>query len=231
MLLDDLVLADPGGEAVGQQRASGSAADRVRPVQDHESQPLLSGGDHGVVHGPDVGVEAGTHVLDVEDHRLHSGVGEELRERGRRGAVRVVDRHAGPLVDVGLLGLAGLGGSAEAVLGAEDAGHRDASRGHGVHDADHGLGDHPGRVGDHADLLAAEVPPAPGGGHVRTGPDPSVPGAVGGGVASTEQRGGGQGAAADQQAPATDGRVHDHPLTSSARCRWDRAPWPGGPGR
>ena len=41
--------------------------------------PASDGGDHAVVHRPDVGVEPGADVLDVEHHRLDAGLGGRSR--------------------------------------------------------------------------------------------------------------------------------------------------------
>ena len=218
VLLDDPVLADAGGEAVDQQRPPGSAADRVRSIQDHEAETELAGGDHRVVHGPDVGVEPRADVLDVEDHGLHLRLGEEAGELRRVGPVRVVDRHPGPLVHVGVLRGTGLGRAAEAVLGSEHAADGDAGGHHGVHDADQGTAEHPGRVGDHPDPLSPELPPVLGRHHVGAGADPTAA-AAGRGFDPPDHRGGGQSAAADQQTASSDRSAHDHRLTSSDRCR------------
>src|SRR5690606_41813165 len=91
-------------------------------------------GLHAVVEGPDVGVEAGPDVLDVEDDRVHARRGEDVGERLTALEVGVVHRQAGGGSVVAALGAARLGGAPEAVLRAEDGGQ--PHPGVGVHDVD-----------------------------------------------------------------------------------------------
>lgn len=118
---------------------------------------------HAVVQRPDIGVEAGSRVLDVEDDGVHTGGGEDVGECLTALQIRVVDRESGRRVVVAALGPARLRGAPEAVLGAEDGDQVHAVVGvHHVDDVPDVAGDARG-VGDHADALAAELGvPGPG---------------------------------------------------------------------
>src|SRR5699024_4255700 len=173
--LQDLVLADAGGVIVPHHRAVRRAADRVRPVEHDEILAGAGRGDHRLVHRPDVGVEPHTDVLDVEDDGVNPGLGVERLELGGVRTVGVVNGDAGPLVHVGLFGVAGLGGAAEAMLRTEDRADVHLAGGvHRVHDADQAVGDDAGRVGDDADPAAVEHPPVIGMGDVGTRLHPPV---------------------------------------------------------
>ena len=135
VLLDDGLQPHAGGELLCHQRPVGSPSDRVRPVEHDEVGADVPGGDHRVVHGPDVGVEAHPDVLDVEDDGVRFRLAEQLGHLRRVRSVGVVDRQPGARVLELRLGLARLCASAEAVLGAEDTDDvQFLVCGHGVHD-------------------------------------------------------------------------------------------------
>src|SRR5690606_11576067 len=113
-------------------------------------------GLHAVVEGPDVGVEAGPDVLDVEDDRVHARRGEDVGDRLTALEVGVVHRQAGGGIVVAALGAARLGGAPEAVLRAEDGGQpHPVVAVHDVDDVARVAGD-AGGVGDDADALPVE---------------------------------------------------------------------------
>src|SRR5262249_11940732 len=114
------------------------------------------GGDHRVVHGPDVGVEAGAGILDVEDQSVHTRPCDQVGPLGLRGAVRVVDRDAGARVGAGALAATRLRGAAERVRAPEGGGEAHVAG--PVHEVDKVLvfGVDAGRVGDDAAPLPGQ---------------------------------------------------------------------------
>jgi acyl-homoserine lactone acylase PvdQ len=169
--LRDRLPAHEGRELLVQHGTLGApAGHRVRPVEHHEPLPGEPGRLHAVVQRPDVRVEAGARVLDVEDDGVHAGGREDVGQRLPALQIRVVDREAGRRVVVAALGAAGLGGAAEAVLGAED-GHQvhPVVRVHDVDDVADVACD-AGRVGDDADAFAVEEGVAVRGEALEAGP-------------------------------------------------------------
>ena len=73
------------------------AADRIRPIEHDERDPVLSGGFHRVRHRGDVGVIPRSYVLHVEEQNVHAF--EHLGRRAKRLTVEGMDRHSGALVD------------------------------------------------------------------------------------------------------------------------------------
>src|SRR4029079_18671819 len=132
----------------------------VRPVEDHEPCAGRDGRLHGLVHGPDVGVEPGADVLNVEHDRLDVGGAIEVGQLGGGGSVDVVDRHPRARVDVVALRIAGLGRATEPVLRAEHSDHVDlAGSHHPVHQVGQVIQD-AGRVGHDTDPLTGQGCPA-----------------------------------------------------------------------
>ena len=99
------------------------AANRIGPVENHKADAVPRGLLHRVAHGRRVGIEADTHVLDVDHQRVD--IAEHCIGRPQCLAIEAVNRQAGRAVavvyDAGSIELA-----ARAVLGAEDGHQPDA---------------------------------------------------------------------------------------------------------
>src|SRR5207249_3288308 len=69
----DRELADERLEAGGEHRAfHGESADRVRPIADDRLDAMPSGGAKTVGHRIDVGVDAGSDVLEIDHQRVNA---------------------------------------------------------------------------------------------------------------------------------------------------------------
>jgi hypothetical protein len=102
-------------------------AQRVGPVQHHHRHPGPRRRLHAQGHGPDVGVVAAAHVLQVDQQHVdgRQGLGGRL-QRLDRVAVEAGGQDAGAPVGLGLDADHVLGLAPHPVLGAEQAGRADA---------------------------------------------------------------------------------------------------------
>ena len=90
-------LADKRAPGLLQARAFDRlAANRVRPIADHDRQPAARRRAHAVGHRVDVGVDARADVLQIDDEHVEAV--EHLGRRLARVAVEREHRHAPPAV-------------------------------------------------------------------------------------------------------------------------------------
>ena len=100
------------------------AANRVRPIADHDRQAVARGGAHAVGHRVDVGVDPGPHILQIDDEHVEAC--EHVGGRLARVAVEREHRNA-PTAILGVRRLdhVVLQVRPEPVLRPEERGQRD----------------------------------------------------------------------------------------------------------